>query len=363
MGKPPSNKPKAGRPLKPAKNHSPLISRRGMIAATLATGAALFGGKSAWDYVQEHEPCGEYSLEDGVQLYMSLKRSIEEKFNQAQKEKKPFRIFMLENHENMDALAYELMIVDIAKQLGIDTVLWELDKQQFNALPTTSIDIVKATSLEAKEQAWSSMVFDFATKKRGCTVIPIDTKYASLEQYVQDVLLRTTQRANEILKEQFGLEIPLQVSVDNSMHMQVAFQYKLPLEPARKAQFNEMMNAAYQKILSNSLKERSEFMLSAVKDGRYSGAGVLCGKHHGVDMIPPMRKAGDAIDVTFSLPENPRDNSIVLTAEAKATAEWVADPKNAIQCVANKHFDLANLPGFVERVSRKVNGKNRAAER
>jgi len=338
--------------------HSEGMSRRkalGLTAALLAGGGIYYG-------IERETESGTPSLNDAVKVYRKLRTEIETKARIAKEEGKPFRIFMAENHSSTDALAYEMMIVDIAKRLNVAPLLWELQQDQLSAL-SNNINVGNTLPLQRLERERSEKLFTFANTK-DCKVVPIDTKYANSDAYIADLRTRTGQKAaallNKYLQNHSGLQLSFDVGISKDFQMQLIFGAHLPLEPDKKAAFNREMNTEYNKLMYDIYRERSVVMLPEVKNTQlYPNALVLTGRNHSQDIISSVRAVGNIVDVAFNLPDSDEGKSkdSDILPEVKAMQDWAADPNNMIQCSSTKHFDLKKLPEFIERVCEKANSK------
>ena len=109
------------------------------------------------------------SLAEAMQIYRDLSKRVQEKWEEAKRQNKPLRIFVLEDHESANSLAYELMLTDIANRLGVKTLLTEIGassvetllNEDSSKLTTQRDPVTHERSFQAENK---QKLFQFATR-------------------------------------------------------------------------------------------------------------------------------------------------------------------------------------------------------
>ncbi len=282
---------------------------------------------------------GYLSVNDGVRMYRSMKKTLSEKLAEARKEGKPLRIFMLEAHDRPDAIVYELMVLHIARALGVSKFLLELRAPMVEEAIASRVHAITASPLETA--AYERNKVEYVVTKaleQGYAPVAIDTLYPSTEALLKRRASRAADIASRMIREQVG-------------------GYEL------------MIGHAQALSVTADVEERNAVMLSHIRS--HGDAVILAGIRHGKGLVGPLRgEAARDVTFTFSDPQLAeglsRDlSSIFLDKTGDEQIRWALNPHNAIQCAslcAAQNFDPRKLAVFVERVIEKANSTGLSRE-
>lgn len=350
--------------------------RRFLIGALAAGGLTLAGARTAYEWGKnkdenkpdktsvadepgnhrdENEPASEYlSINEAVQVYHNLQNMVTAKWKEAQSQNKPLRILVLEDHESMNALAYELMLVDIASKLGIRTLLPELGS---NTVQT----ILNADYREPRMILNKQQLLQFADKKN-FNIQNIDTLYTSQSAFNQAYQGLTKRLAEEALQKRYNvsnLVVSIIPSKDvNSLLFEsnISGEFNPTLTHEQIVDNGHILRRAKEKAYMTVNNERNKAMLANIKT--FGNAVITMGQNHGMGIIAPLRSAQE-IDVTFNVSdkasEGKEQNGPFVDIE-KDHVHWAYSPANATQ-YTDKEFDPQNVTAFVNRVIEKARSR------
>jgi hypothetical protein len=300
------------------------------------------------------------SMDEAVEIYHDLKAKIAQRAEEARSAGKPFRIFVLEGHGSKNAMAYEMMLADIGKRMGIQALAVESSEPGLKAMQEDAVDwslVYKATTQTVIKSAM----------RKGMKIAAIDNLFADDLDYKQENARwdqYTKEIAQPLLQRAFGMpELHLQVTADpNPASSEYHFRLEnltAPLSSWQQKHANEQVRQARIEARSRIRSERDQKMVANLN--AIGNAVVVIGKNHASGVLNSLRQAGD-MDASFSVlaaSDKQADKQYLLSPVPENEKELLRWANNIahVQLCEGKDFPQENLPIFIERVIEKANQK------
>lgn len=338
--------------------------------ATTAAGIALATG--ALTYVSVNSPSSVppvstlspaetpspfLSMDEAIDIYRQLEKQVKEKWEEAQRENKPLRIVILEQHGSKNALAYEMMLTDIAARLGIKTLALEQSEEVQKDSLRDPVD------WNYPYRAPSQILLRKGVKS-GMQPLAIDNRYANIAEEDAFWDVKTAEIAEAALKSYLrmpGVRVSVTADPDPASS---EFSYHIEglskkIEEAQVGEVGNIMSRARNEAFDVVREERNAYMVSVLE--KAESAVVVTGKKHGNGILSALRDSGDIdMAVSISLNTEKHNDQQYLASGAserdKDLLRWANDPNNVKQ-YEGKDFNPETLPIFVEHVIEKANSR------
>lgn len=349
---------------------SPVSERKsgwGKFAATATLSTVLAGGALTYVFTQGNpsprptavtSPADSpyLSLDEAAAMYLRLEGQVKQQWEEARRQNRPFHIVVLEGHDSVNALACELMLVDIASRLGIKTLATELDEAGQRELLSGPFDPHNIPRARAQVLLKNAL-------KKNMTLLAAEGRYPTIAEENEAIDALQEKLASPKLKEYLGAPgIVVNATADPRPDSD-EFTYRLeglpaPLGETQKEGVHAIMQEARHRAFHAVRDERSAYTAALLK--KTGSALMIGGKNHGIGLVSPLREDGAALAFSVSMNKEKIADAAQLASAIpeyeKDLMRWTNNPKNAIQC-EGKDFNPENLPIFVERAIERAQQK------
>jgi len=353
-------KTKLGSPQPKNKLPPSAITRRRAVGGALLV---IFGGSAAIYAVHEaHKPKSKYISEDETaELYLKIRDAIAAKMQEAPG--KPIKIYILENHYDMNARAYELMILDIANKFQINHMMVEtlpnlVEEIKIDLKRSRGITHPFAEDLNLYLGAPNPTYYVAFGINNDFTITGIDSGYNNEHDRSSAI---HEQIAKKLLQEQLIKEFPdilvaPEIKVDltyqiaqhtHTYRFYIGDKYNKLLTPERRKRITQIY-ANIIKQADNVLDDKRSAVLGEEIGKDQNSSVIIIGAGHAEIAIQKAREVAiknhsNSADIVFS----PTDLSEIANmpidpAIGSATqdhARWASDHKKVLPYAGIKDFD------------------------
>lgn len=341
------------------------LSRRAFLTGATAT-AFVFGcSKEPEKQLTLPPQDGNFiSPEEAKQLYISLKEDVKKKLEVAKARGKPLRIFMLEGHDSDNSLAYNIMMLNIAKELGIGNVLIENSEQTLTILRDPK-ESSRYQFQDPKADAHFRALLQEADKLR-LNVKGIDNRFPDAASMATAMRGHFAKALGEIIHRKYTVKnynLVIQAAPEDqflqnaSYRIEGEFNPPVDMTPGGRnwQEFGNYIEQAKGMMADAIREERDKMMGDSIK--RSGAALVIIGKNHGVSLISPLRNSGE-IDIAISAADIAAENRYLsnpaVSPKQREALAWANNPKNALR-LDGKDFNPKGLPVFIKTVIERAN--------
>lgn len=325
-------------------------------------GAAAAGGTAAYLMSKGSEKeSGEYiTTDEAVEIYLKLKKTIEEKWREAQQQGKPFRLFVLERHGDTNALGYEIMLIDIVQRLGIDSVLLEQSDQNVALLTNPDTHSWYRLPDPVNDKFFRVILKVIHTAE--LRPIGVDNRWPTAESYAESVRSCLARLVYEEISKRYTVS-DYQLNITGKVNDQflensiIEINGKFSPKPPSSEEKADLIRIAKGKVADELLEERNKEILKGIEQTKQSF--MITGKNHAIGLISALRNRNQ-VCLGFSIRNRSLERQYMedetVSDKQKEALTWANDPANVIQC-EGKDFNPNDLPAFIEKVIEKVNSK------
>lgn len=341
-------------------------ARRRVVIGAATAGVLVAGGYGISHYnsdsKQDPSQEGYISRSEAKELYSRLKKQVSDSFQAAKAENKPFRIVILENHDSANAFAHEMMLLDIARGLGLRTFLPETGDNRIADYLTLDLGGI-SNEIARKQAMFKKQLVISATKKGFNNINNIDTRFSNQDEFNAYYQSLTKAIAEQDIIKRFPGSTP-NVIINPSQDpnnllfgFNVTGEFNPPLNKEEQVELGALLTKARLKARAAVSEERNKSMIDEIR--KYGDAVVVMGMKHGKEITPRLRSS-EGGEIIFSVTDKSllqaEENNAVMAPGDREAIDWAKSPTNAIQ-YEGRDFNPENVLTFTEKVISDAKGR------